>query len=172
MGVAVLSPENCLRDGFPHQNRHLMSAPRSKPRRSSATNRSGRRKPQWTPDGSPPPHSKTNSPSDSGQFRILKRGEELTPTKHSISTITPVKNRKTKKECSPDLMSLLPGPAPGSSPLLGGFYAGSAFFTSPPPSSVPLPAFCTKNIGAGAGVLTKSSAEDATFDLRRILRLE
>ncbi|KAE8664292.1 putative receptor-like protein kinase [Hibiscus syriacus] len=46
------------------------------------------------------------------------------------------------------------------------FYAGSAFITSPPPSSVPMPAFFTKM----AEVSVKNN--DATSDLRRILRLD
>jgi hypothetical protein len=43
--------------------------------------------------------------------------------------------------------------------VVEGIYAGSAFFTSPPPSSLPVPGFLGKN---GA----------ATSDLRRLLRLD
>jgi len=42
------------------------------------------------------------------------------------------------------------------------FFAGFAFVESPPPSSVPLPAFFTKNM---------SGTDDPTTELRRILGL-
>lgn len=200
MGVAVLQPQDCIREGVSHHYRRLISPPRSKPRRSSGTHnpspnqtRSGRRK-QWSPAGSPPPTQpkpygdakshQARSPGLTGQVRILKRGEELTPTKQPSAETTPVKNRKTKREGSIERAnsdpvvsstfvqkSLEPAPAPIQNLVIGGFYAGSAFSTSPPPSSLPVPGFCTKSIGSCAAA--KSIAEDVVaVDLRRMLRIE
>lgn len=46
-----------------------------------------------------------------------------------------------------------------------GFYAGGAFVTSPPPSSLPVPGFCSNKSDS-------PSAINATIDLRKLLRLE
>lgn len=108
-----------------------------------------------------------------GQVKILKRGEELAST---VPFKEPEKKEVEKK--SPDLGSTERlGPDPQSVPtqirLAGSknrvgaapFYAGSAFITSPPPSSLPLPAFFTKKTLA-------IKNDDATTDLRRILKLD
>ncbi|KAI9191127.1 hypothetical protein LWI28_003983 [Acer negundo] len=82
-----------------------------------------------------------------------------------------------QKRAYPDLGSTdRLGPEPGSVPIqirlsesknrAANFYAGSAFVTSPPPSSLPLPAFFTKK-----SVVTLQT-DDATSDLRRILKLD
>jgi len=211
MDVAVLYPQDCLRDGISH-HRRLISPPRSKARRSTvahnpspAQNRSGRRK-QRSPSGSPPPpQSKPNddakafrakSPGLTGQIRILKRGEDLSPTKKSTAVTAPVKKstaftapvkiQKMKREGSVERANSDPvalstrrksperGPAPKPNLFAAGFYAGSASMTSPPPSSLPLPGFCTKGFVSSDAVRcsTKSTAEDVVaLDLRRILRI-
>lgn len=113
-----------------------------------------------------------------GQVKILKRGEALSLGLAKYSRSVGESNRKPRvKKGEGDAELGL-----GSTNRLGpdpetvkkqvrvsnckvvaggdGLYAGSgAFFTSPPPSSVPLPAFLGKN---GA----------ATSDLRRLLQLD
>lgn len=97
-----------------------------------------------------------------GQVKILKRGEKLL---------------QTRKDCVSDNEDL--DLALGSTDRLGpdpetvqkqirvlefkvadGIYAGSNFFASPPPSSVPVPGFLGKKNGS------------ATTNLRRLLRLD
>jgi hypothetical protein len=132
-----------------------------------------------------------------GQVKILKRGEDLSLTmaaqnlflaeQKPISAVQkpfsaePEKKNKggpvVQKRAYPDLGSTdRLGPEPGSVPIqirlsdsknrVANFYAGSAFVTSPPPSSLPLPAFFTKK-----SVVTLKT-DDATSDLRRILKLD
>ncbi|XP_024985864.1 uncharacterized protein LOC112521316 [Cynara cardunculus var. scolymus] len=82
-----------------------------------------------------------------GQVKLLKRGEAL------------------NQSSSPNRLE--PDPKMPSKPMKNKtteFFAGSAFADSPPPSSVPLPGFFTKNFVAAASV-------DPTTDLRRILGL-
>ncbi len=109
-----------------------------------------------------------------GQVKILKRGEELTKTT-PVQAPEPVK-KTAENRPDPDLGSTERlGPDPQSVPIqirltelkdrVAPFYAGSAFITSPPPSSLPLPAFFTKK------TVTVSHG-DATTDLRRILKLD
>ncbi|GAV82185.1 hypothetical protein CFOL_v3_25637, partial [Cephalotus follicularis] len=128
-----------------------------------------------------------------GQVKILKRGEELvntapdSPLKGEESI--PMMPDLSKKGETPivkkfggfaDLGSDLGstdrlGPDPelmatqirltSNSNRVVGFYAGSACITSPPPSSLPLPAFFTKKC-----VSIKNN--DATSDLIRMLRLD
>ncbi|KAK0571807.1 hypothetical protein LWI29_021881 [Acer saccharum] len=132
-----------------------------------------------------------------GQVKILKRGEDLSLTTaaqkpvlaeqkpvsavHKPVSAEPEKKKKVgavvQKREYPDLGSTdRLGPEPGSVPIqirlsesknrALNFYAGSAFVTSPPPSSLPLPAFFTKK-----SVVTLKT-DDATSDLRRILKLD
>lgn len=165
MGVAVLSPQDCL-SPHPH-HRHLIS-PATKARRNpnpnpnANPNRSSRRR-----RNSPPPPSsasgfvpsnplpRAKSPPVKGQIRILKRGEDISlamePTEPEVLS-------RPEPE---------PQPAPTPAQIPDGFYAGSAFVTSPPPSSLPLPAFFTKrNCGLG-----EAHNQEIASQLRRVLKL-
>ncbi|XP_022730942.1 uncharacterized protein LOC111285654 [Durio zibethinus] len=178
MGVAVLKPEDCLR--FPNPMKHPKNPfPNTYPNR---TNRTQPNRKKRSPNTSPPsrPTAGRKVPAQSlvmGQVRILKRGEDLKKT-------TPEKHVRFEKEnVDADLASANRlGPDPRSvrtqirltesnnnsnkKVFPSSFYAGSAFITSPPPSSVPMPAFFTKKIGVAV------KKDDATSDLRRILRLD
>ncbi|CAA3017204.1 Hypothetical predicted protein [Olea europaea subsp. europaea] len=66
-----------------------------------------------------------------GKGKILRRGEALT----DLTTL-----EKSKTAEAPTSAGLL-GPLPKQM----NFYTGSAFITSPPPSFVPLTAFCKKS---------------------------
>ncbi|GAB4854637.1 hypothetical protein Ancab_023220 [Ancistrocladus abbreviatus] len=181
MGVAVLYAEEFLKSRLSH-NQHLISPP-TKPRRSSA-NRSSRRRRSPTsspPPPPPPPPSPPNSVADRtkgpvvGQVRILKRGETMTPktpttlfddgrSKSEDSVDDPILRSISRLGSKPE--SVPKGEKLGvTCPIFDGFYAGSAFFTSPPPSSLPIPVMITKsNCGF--------TADEAANDLRRILRLD
>ena len=106
-----------------------------------------------------------------GQVKILKRGEKLNPEDDRKRMGVSVENRKIRAKSEEDLDLVL-----GSRDRFGpqqmmaqkqitisefkdGIYAGSAIFKSPPPSSVPVPAFLGTN---GA----------ATNYLRRLLQLD
>ncbi|KAI9117994.1 hypothetical protein K1719_010326 [Acacia pycnantha] len=170
MGVAVLNPRDCLNNSsFPQSlpsSLPKIKALTSPPTTNPKPNRSGRGRPNNRSKRSPlRPHDDsrpTRSASASavepqinqpvmGQVKILKRGELLTAAQ-SQSPAPVVKQADRVKT------DLGPNPVEG----LAGFYAGSSMFVaSPPPSSVPLPAF-----------FTKKSISDPTNDLRRILELE
>ncbi|KAI4344240.1 hypothetical protein L6164_011488 [Bauhinia variegata] len=106
-----------------------------------------------------------------GQVKILKRGEKLVSDNAHRAIGVSAEIRKMRAKSEEDLDLVLGstdrlGPDPETvqkqirvSEFKDGIYAGSAFVTSPPPSSVPVPAFLGKN---GA----------ATSDLRRLLRLD
>lgn len=187
MSVAVLNPEDVLKENRVSR-RPLISSPSPKMKYPKqpypSLNRSNRMQ-STRRKRSPPPNQNASPPSRGvvaapklpaknnlvmGQVKILKRGEELAKT-----TTEPVKNIAEKRE-DPDLGSTERlGPDPESVPIqirltelkdrVAPFYAGSAFITSPPPSSLPLPAFFTKK------TVTVSHG-DATTDLRRILKLD
>ncbi|XP_039005113.1 uncharacterized protein LOC120132419 [Hibiscus syriacus] len=177
MGVAVLQPEDYLKISNPMKHhKNLFSNP-------NRSNRANPKRRNRSPTTSPPPPSvDTKFPATNfvmGQVKILKRGEF--PEKRS-----PRKSDRFEKEnVDVDLGSTNRlGPDPLSIPIQTRltelnnnsnnknkvnpvpFYAGSAFITSPPPSSVPMPAFFTKKME----VSVKNS--DATSDLRMMLRLD
>ncbi|CAN0888145.1 hypothetical protein LINGRAHAP2_LOCUS15773 [Linum grandiflorum] len=163
MGTAVLRPQDCLRDAFaPHDGPLLKQPPTSnrssRHNRAQSTNRRNR-SPNSTDASSSSlsPRTRLNNFAMGGQIRILKRGEEI--NNKEIPTKPAAKIHRKKKA---DVTESHPGP-PKDAELKGsmvGFYAGSAFFTSPPPSSVPVPVF-----------LKKSVDEEATSDLCRLLNL-
>ncbi|XWS26179.1 hypothetical protein CRYUN_Cryun26dG0008900 [Craigia yunnanensis] len=163
MGLAVLNPEDCLKLAYP------MKYPKNSCPNPNRTNRKNR-----TPSNSSRPIVGYKVPPRNlvmGQVKILKRGEDLKKT----APEKPVRFEKENVDVDLGSTNRL-GPDPGSVPtkirltesnnsnkvVPSPFYAGSAFITSPPPSSVPMPAFFTKKIGVA----------DATSDLRRILRLD
>lgn len=90
---------------------------------------------------SPPPkagyQTRPGSPPVVGQVRILKRGEDVSPP------------RKPESVLKSD-----------------GFFAGSTV-TSPPPSSVPLPAFFTARRNCGLS----THNQEIESELKRVLRL-
>ncbi|KAF8387961.1 hypothetical protein HHK36_026627 [Tetracentron sinense] len=102
-----------------------------------------------------------------GQVTILKRGESLDAKKKNESL---EKNGEDLIVCSterlgpdPEMVPKFLSPVAGRSEV----YAGSAFFLSPSPSSLPLPSFSKKK----EGVMTIID-DSATKDLRRLLRLD
>ncbi|XP_059455317.1 uncharacterized protein LOC132185575 [Corylus avellana] len=98
-----------------------------------------------------------------GQVKILKRGEKLGQTRNGCNS-----NKEEDLDLVLGSTDRL-GPDPDTVKkqikvaefkVVDGIYAGSAFVTSPPPSSVPVPGFLGKKHGS------------ATSDLRRLLRLD
>ncbi|KAL4319641.1 hypothetical protein GQ457_18G003040 [Hibiscus cannabinus] len=173
MGVAVLNPADCLK--LPNPSRHprnLRHNPNPNPNRMQSNRR--KRSPNTSPP-SRPTVGHLKAPSKNlvmGQVKILKRGEDLKESKPDNPR--KLENGIGNESADPDLRStnstaqVQPNESKTGSDkaLPPSFYAGSAYITSPPPSSVPVPAFCTKKIVA--------ALEDdiATSALRKILRLE
>ena len=121
MTIAVLSPQDCL------PNR-LKTKPIPRSTRSHQPKSRKR-----SPNSSPPP--KKPNQLVMGQVRILKRGEAAPFEENGpvldqalVKPVEPVEIR-VEKQNQGNL-----------------FYAGSAFVTSPPPSSLPLPAFIKKSV--------------------------
>ncbi|KAJ8751642.1 hypothetical protein K2173_025798 [Erythroxylum novogranatense] len=175
MGVAILYPQDCLQN--PLSNRQtLISPPRStkQPRNANRAKSNGRRR---SPNKSSPSRATTAQVPVKkflmGEVKILKRGEQLEqpvpvqpqPQLPKRGDLQDKTSQSVKKTESLDLGSPKSSPSrgrPTGSNRVNGFYAGSAFITSPPPSSLPLPVFFMKNNDV-------KKNEDATTDLRRIL---
>ncbi|KAB1204670.1 hypothetical protein CJ030_MR8G012742 [Morella rubra] len=172
-GVVVLNPQDFL------SGRTLISPAHTKKPRNPNPNRANRTQPNRrkrsptrpsTPPATIPSRTASQkAPSKNivmGQVKILKRGEKLAKTASD-----------EESHGEPDLGSTERlGPDPVSIPTqirltteskaAAGFYAGSsALIASPPPSSLPLPAFFTKKC-------VSANIEDVASDLRRILRLD
>lgn len=165
MEVAILQPHDCLkRHHHHHHHRRQLISQVDKSRRNLNPNpnpnhnRSNRRR-----RNSPPPpngptksqHTRPNSPPVLGQVRILKRGEEM-----SLPVVSP---------SPPSLPEMMPESELRfvTGPIIDGFYAGSAFVTSPPPSELPLPAFFTRRSCGG-----ESHNNEIACELRRVLKLQ
>jgi hypothetical protein len=194
MDMAFLNPQDCFTNPLtkqpfisPHMKK-LKHHPKSPP--------PNRRK--IRPDQNSNNIIKQNSPHPSravvnkvntktlvmGQVKILKRGKEI-----SVKT-APFK--AVEATVKPDLGSTkLLGPDPESVPtqirlsnesvksitnvnlVAAGFYAGSAFnVNSPPPSSLPLPAFFTKKLGEVKKAVAVDEDDVASSFLKRVLRLD
>lgn len=179
MGVAVLNPQDCLKDPFSHMKQHRNpSACPNRQKKTVSNNRTRRSPPRSQSSRSssppvapplPPPRAAVSAIVPKGtlkkslsntvavsQVRILKRGEEI--PKETSDLVVEMSDLGSTRRIGPD-----PGLIPGQIRLSGRksksapFYAGPVTMTSPPPSDVPLPAFFTKK---------------ATNDLIRILRLD
>ncbi|CAH8328415.1 unnamed protein product [Eruca vesicaria subsp. sativa] len=170
MGVAVLNPQDCLKQPFPHMKyprNHTTACPnrQKKPvpnrtRRSPPRNQTTRSPPK----APPPPPSVKKSPVV-GQVRILKRGEEI-PNKTAELVVEKTDLVSTQR-IGPD-PCLIPSQIRLSDRKSKKvpFYAGPVTMTSPPPSDVPLPAFFTTKKS-----VSLFQAADATSDLIRMLGL-
>lgn len=168
-GVAVLQPQDVLKQKVSYRQpmrsrRNSTSNPLPNPN-PNPNPKNNRRKRSPHKNGSPnlstsPPTAK-NLHLVMGEVKILKRGEVLTN-----------KVVKENKFVTGDVVEDLVlstkdrlGPEPDMVPkrmTIADFYAGSAFVSSPPPSSLPVPAFFKKR---------SEDNHDATSDLRRLLRL-
>ncbi|XP_010437964.1 PREDICTED: uncharacterized protein LOC104721631 [Camelina sativa] len=193
MGVAVLNPQDCLKDPFSHMryhprnpsacpNRQKKPVSNNRTRRSPPRNQSTRSPSPPVAPPLPPPRAAfvpkgtvKKSPKNTvavGQVRILKRGEEI-PSKATdlvvvkTDLVVDKSDLGSTRRVGPD-----PGLIPSQIRLSGRksksvpFYAGPVTMTSPPPSDVPLPAFFTKKS------VSLFQAADATNDLIRMLRLD
>lgn len=198
MGTEVLRPQDCIRDSpaiFNHRKSFFgngVSKVNRKPFRSVKPE-SRRKSPE--PKKSADDDLRSMNPKIVlGQVTILRRGESL-DTKVKLSDTKPISKKITVKSSdakhickettvkSSDTKQVSKeitvygtgrlGPDPKIIPKQVRFglpdtYAGSAFFTSPAPSSLPLPSFFKKDCG-GVKAVDDSAA---TRDLRRLLRLD
>ncbi|XVF48304.1 hypothetical protein PTKIN_Ptkin03bG0179500 [Pterospermum kingtungense] len=166
MGVAVLNPEDCLKLPFPLKHPKYR-CPNPNPHRTNRTQPNRKNNPPNTPRLTVGPKLPAKNPV-MGQVKILKRGKELrktAPEKHIKFEKENVDRGSTNRlgrdpESVPNQIRLNESSKNSNQVVPTTFYAGSAFITSPPPSSVPMPAFFTKKIDV------------VTSDLRRILRLD
>lgn len=173
MGVAILHPQDCLKNSSSLPKMKVLKSP---PNANPKANRSNRNLPNRSKRSPLRPHNEshpTRSPSSCtvrpqvnkpvmGQVKILKRGETLPDTAAPAPAADVFKKADRRKSDLGSTDRLGPNPELVPVDRVAGFYAGSSMFVaSPPPSSVPLPAF-----------FTKKTVTDATSDLRRILRLD
>ncbi|KAJ0251856.1 hypothetical protein HA466_0127520 [Hirschfeldia incana] len=172
MGVAVLNPQDCLKQPFSHMkyprpNRQKKPVP-NRTRRSPPRNQTTRSPPKAPP---PPQHVVVSSfvPKGTvkksqtvGQVRILKRGEEI--PKKIVDLVVEKPDLVSTQRIGPD-PCLIPNQIrlsdrKSKKTVVVPFYAGPVTMTSPPPSDVPLPAF-----------FTAKKSVDATNHLISLLRL-
>ncbi|CAN1328135.1 hypothetical protein LINPERPRIM_LOCUS34351 [Linum perenne] len=175
MATAILPPRDCLQGRF---RRETLSHARridgdliANPNPNSANSRRRKRSPtgnrnQSRSQSQPLVAKLPGNNFVMGEVKILKRGELL-------DSVEKKKGKKKEEKVVADLglgSTDRLGPEPetvqkeirvqefNSNKVVEGMvYAGSAFFTSPPPSSLPVPAFLGK--------------DDATAGLRRLLGL-
>ncbi|KAK4794677.1 hypothetical protein SAY86_012671 [Trapa natans] len=174
MGTEVLRPQDYL-------NRRIGVSPAAFPRRRTCNNgsfssnpKSNRKQQAARPDKmdrrsavSEPAISKTSrcgdlrADSKSGlvmeKVTILRRGESLDSKLRSIGV------KEQRRGLAPSRIPSAEARSPASCGRCD-MYAGSAFFASPEPSSLPLPSFPKKNLS--------DMDDSATRDLRRLLRLD
>ncbi|CAJ1973669.1 unnamed protein product [Sphenostylis stenocarpa] len=177
MGVAVLHPHDSLTCKPPNRYRtiapHFSDKKLSNPNPSPKSHRSTRSRKKRTDPTSPevPGPAQPTIPQKHllmGQVKILKRGELLTETtQHPQLQTEAAKELSTQtgaveREVTTATETKKINPTSSLAEKVEGFYAGySILVMSPPPSSVPLPAFITKKIAAVNG---------ATRDLRKMMR--
>lgn len=165
-GVAVLQPQDVLKQKVRY--RQPMRSRRNSTPNNPLPNpnpKNDRRKRSPRKNASPPNLSISTSTTSSknlnlvmGEVKILKRGEVLTNNKVVTGDVV----GDDLVLSSTDRL----GPEPDMVPkrmTIADFYAGSGFVSSPPPSSLPVPAFFKKK---------SEDNHDATSDLRRLLKLD
>ncbi|VFQ84791.1 unnamed protein product [Cuscuta campestris] len=169
--TATKSKVNSSSNPNPNPNRGSGRVDRRKRRLQNRSTDSGRDGGVST-SSSPPGKKSTASNLFLGQVRILKRGEVLTDLASLNEDSKRVDEKGGEKSPVEDfVLSTVArlGPEPERMPKelrFCNFFAGSACITSPPPSSLPLPAFFKKKNILG------ESKDDATGDLRRLLRID
>ncbi|CAI0444209.1 unnamed protein product [Linum tenue] len=171
MATAVLSPQDCLRDTFTNRGGLHSMTPRTKIRcnptntPTASSFKHGRGKSDnRRPESFLSPQPSAAKVLAMGEVKILKRGEPIQNNKENSPAVRSA-SAAVKVELKLDLV-VSPPASPTVNRSVAGFYAGSGFFTSPPPSSLPLPVFLKKSAVVGVGV-----DSEATSDLRRLLNL-
>lgn len=161
----MLRPQDCIRESpviFHHRKNYVPKVNRKPVRSVKPENR--RKSPEPKKSATEDDTRSRNPKIVVGQVTILRRGESL-GTKVSASD--------EKKQISEEMTVYGTGRlGPDPKQLRFGVadtYAGSAFFTSPAPSSLPLPSFFKKDGGVGVKAVDDMAA---TRDLRRLLRLD
>lgn len=153
----------------PTNNNYKKKSPKPDKRKSNETKRvfhggDARRK---EGGGGPPPM---------GQVTILRRGQSFDSLAAKISKSPPAKSSADDmavlgtERIGPNSPEMLPKQIRLASPPLTDVYAGSAFFLSPSPRSLPVPSFTNKKQQDCVNI--NPSDDPATRDLRRLLRLE
>lgn len=169
MGTEVLRSQDCIRDSpviFNHRkNYYKNGVPKVNRKPIRPVKPENRRKSPEPKKSATDDDLRSRNPKIVlGQVTILRRGESLDKKVKSSD-----KKQIISKEITVYGSDRL-GPDPKMVPKqvrfgLADTYAGSAFFTSPAPSSLPLPSFFKKDCGGGVKA-------EATRDLRRLLRLD
>lgn len=175
--VAVLHPQDILKNQFNRKHRNNLIQPPMKSRKypknldaynpnpnpTPAKVRRRKRSPANSRNSSRAPSDDESKSLVMGKVKILKRGEDLTTSLDDSLLIKKEDNAETAAAIvSEDLV--VPTSKTVSKQL--DIYAGYGFYLSPPPSSLPLPAFFKKKS------LVDSNNNNFTGDFRRLLRLD
>lgn len=180
MGTQVLRPQDCIRDYpaifNPRKNYCGNGVPKVNRKALRSVKPDNRRKSPEPKKAATDDDLKSRNPKIVlGQVTILRRGESLDTKVKSSDTKQISKESRLKssdtKQISKEMTvygtgRLGPDPKMVTKQVRFGLpdtYAGSAFFTSPAPSALPLPSFFKKAV---------VDDSEATRDLRRLLRLD
>ncbi|KAL6221586.1 hypothetical protein ACLB2K_004982 [Fragaria x ananassa] len=204
MGTAILRSQDCLRGRFRHEALALTLTPRSGSTRRSpnfsnpSSNGSQSRRRKRSPVGVQSNHRGdrvvAKVPGKDlviGQVKILRRGEPLNPVTNDQRVVVVAarddRRPRSVEYAETDLVlgstdRLGPDPETVQKQIrvaefkvMDAIYAGSgAYYASPPPSSVPLPAFLAKNgmfdrtVEARSVEGLESAADGDVFDLAQL----
>ncbi|EPS59955.1 hypothetical protein M569_14851 [Genlisea aurea] len=168
MGTEVLRPYDVLSERFPasfHRRKHQIQSPGGNKKWSGkktgsspengATKRSAR-------NGSGARKDDGDGGLVSGKVTLLRRGESLDSLAKILHRSPDPKQPEPEPVVIPAKIHHLPNQIRLSPAPFRDVYAGSAFYSSPSPRSLPLPSFFNK----------RDPADSATQDLRRMLRLD
>lgn len=178
--VAVLHPQDILKNQFNRKHRNNLIQPPMKSRKNPKNLDAYNPNPSSTPAKvrrrkRSPANSRNSSraPSDDeskslvmGKVKILKRGEDLTDVTTSLDDSLLIKKEKNSETAAATVSEDLVVPTSKTVSKRMDIYAGYGFYLSPPPSSLPLPAFFKKKS------LVDSNNNNFTGDFRRLLRLD
>ncbi|OWM86754.1 uncharacterized protein LOC116187570 [Punica granatum] len=189
MDVAVLHPRDCL-STFPNSNLGRANPTRVRQgRRRRSPSKSQSTSPPPRPSktlvmgevkllrrgeelkGTAPKSSPADEPAKPDRIQAEPNRRVVAPARNRLAG--PAQERVARLHRAPAELARADAPAQKAVAIqssesavgLASFYAGFAFITSPPPSSLPVPAFCSKKTAP-------LDAVDATSDLRKLLRLD
>ncbi|CAA3017885.1 Hypothetical predicted protein [Olea europaea subsp. europaea] len=175
--VAVLHRQDILKNQFSRKHRNNLIQPpmrsrknpknlvASSPNPSSTKVRRRKRSPANSRNS-----TKASSDDDSKSLimekvKILKRGQVLADVTTSLDDSLVIKKEENSEIAAKTVTEDLVVPTSKAISKQMDIYAGTGFVLSPPPSSLPLPAFCKKKS-------LDSKSNNFSGDFRRLLRLD
>lgn len=177
--VAVLHPQDILKNQFSRKHRNNLIQPPMRSRKNPKNLVASSPNPSSTPakvrrrkrsPANSRNSTKASSDDDSKSLimekvKILKRGQVLADVTTSLDDSLVIKKEENSEIAAKTVTKDLVVPTSKTASKQMDIYAGTGFIFSPPPSSLPLPAFCKKKS-------LDSKSNNFSGDFRRLLRLD